>query len=76
MGRLDAYKKVFGFITKNKTSFTESIYNIIDKHEKRNFPKWVKTTNGLTQLQTLPFIDVNTGSVLKHLNSSTAKIEY
>ena len=74
--RQGIYKKVFGFITKNQNSFTESIYNIIDKHEKRHFPKWVKTTNGLTHLHTIPFINVNTDSILKYLNSSTAKIEY
>ena len=74
--RQDTYKKVFGFITKKQNSFTDSIYNIIDKHEKRHFPKWVKTTNGLTHLHTLPFIDVNLDSVLKYLNSSTAKVEY
>jgi hypothetical protein len=74
--RQDTYKKVFDFITKNKNSFPDSIWNIIDKHEKRHFPKWVKTTNGLTHLHTLPFIDVNLDSVLKYLNSSTAIVEY
>ena len=74
--RHDTQKKVFGFITQNQNSFTDSIYNIIDKHEKRHFPKWVKTTNGLTHLHTLPFIDANLNSILNYLNSLTAEIRY
>lgn len=70
------YKKLFDFITIKEKIFMDSLYSIVDKHEKRHFPKWIHTTNGLTHLHTLPLINVNSDSIFKYLTYSFPTFNY
>lgn len=66
--RQEAYKKTYNFIRTNKNQFIEDIDSIMHSDESRYFPKWVRSSQGLEHLYTLPYFSTNLDSIDKHLS--------
>lgn len=66
--RQEAYKKTYNFIRKNKIQFIKDIDSIMHSDESRYFPKWVRSSQGLEHLYSLPYFYTNLDHIEKHLS--------